>query len=843
MGASARTFGLDKQIQTEHRGKGRSYFVNRLFKKVIFPESDIVGLDLRFEKQRLWLQRAAIAGAVGISLLSAYAWWNSYDNNKTHIAKMDNYVETYCIEKGDSCKGKTEKLEQADFKGILPALDSLQKAAQIYPTLLRDNEDNIPVSMRLGLYQGTTLSPSAHEAYYRVLNRVFLRHIAVYLYNQIAKQLKAGVTDDNEGLLYQNLKVYLMLRDEHVNKLDPEFLEAWMNYEWENSSNINSNEQERLQAHLRALLQNDIFPLKQTELEDTALIESSRKILSSKDRSLQLYWQVKEQAEYLKLPPFRVNSELGEPVTRVFAVADRRGGDVLALEIPGLFTYEGYCGFFKTEVKRVVKDSLDENWVLGLKQQGVLNKTQSKKLTRDVEELYFDEYIKRWKELVYGLKIIPLRDIDTTVRMLDTASIPNSPMRRLLQKVGQNTMLVCESKTAKVADAGAVDLVLKTTQALGSSTAGSILNRKRRLEAARSKGKQEKDPALVVADEFEPLFKLVQGENYREEPFHPILEQLGKVRDLLNQPQNELSPIKRDDAISDLERLAETMALSPPVKYWIEYIIDLSTNLVNHSVGNREAAAAREKKRLELEAEAKAAVEEAEAREDARIDAITKLNHEWRSKVLAEYKKLHNFYPLSQDGEDIPLSSFAKFFGPGGTLDQFFEQHLATYINKAVWRFDDNPLGLSSRLLKSFKQADAIQDGFFHSGSELSVSFYLKPEELLGTDINQFRLVLGDQDFSYAYGPIRESKLEWPTNGAKIQFMTSSGSRVPLQEYGEWAWFRILDDDVMHSGSQLIFTSGDAIMQCKMRVDSIVNPFYLVHSKVLSSFDLPKQLN
>ncbi len=291
MGASVRTFGLDQQVLAKHRGKGRSYFVNRLFKKVIFPESDIVGLDFRFEKQRLWLQRAIIIGAMTITLISTLAWWNSYDTNKTYLAEMNKYIEAYCIEREDSCKGKSKKLGQADFKSILPALDSLQKAAQIYPNLLRNNEGSVPVSMGLGLYQGYRLTPSAQESYYRVLNLVFLRHIAIYLYNKFVERLELKVDTDKE-LLSQNLKAYLMLREEHVDKLDPELLEAWMTYEWENSPDINHNEQERLQAHLKALLQNDIIPIRQNQLEDTKLLERSRKSLLSQDRSLQ-YWQLK----------------------------------------------------------------------------------------------------------------------------------------------------------------------------------------------------------------------------------------------------------------------------------------------------------------------------------------------------------------------------------------------------------------------------------------------------------------------------------------------------------------------------------------------------------------------
>jgi type VI secretion system protein ImpL len=831
MGATVRTFGLEQQVLSEHRGTGRSYFVNQLFKDVIFPESDIVGLDLRHEKQRLWLQRAAIAGALGLTTLSAWAWWNSYDSNKTYVENMDKHVDDYCVEKADSCKGKREKLAQADFKAILPALDSLQKSAQIYPTLLRNNEGNVPVSMRLGLYQGYQLDTSAYDAYSRVLNQVFLRHIAVYLYSQIVEQLKAGVDDETEGFLYQNLKVYLMLREEYANKLEPALLEEWMAHEWEESPNINTTEQERLQVHLKALLQTDIIPLQLTELEDTVLVETARKALLSQDRSLQVYWQIKAAADETQLPHFQVKTALREPVTRVFVSTQ---GDVLSLQIPGLFTYDGYCDFFRTEVKRVVKDSLKENWVLGLKQQTLLDKTESKKLTRQVEELYFDEYIKHWKDLVYGLKVVPLSNVDTAVRMLNTASIPRSPMRLLLQKLEKNTILICESASQKDKKPGIVERTL-------TNKAGTLGNYYKQAKKSKGKGKQEEDVSLMVADEFEPLFKLVQGEKYREEPFYPVLEQLGKVRDFLNKPTEEATRTKRNDAIGNLQMM--TMDLPSPVKDWLEYLIDHSKGLVNTAVAHREDHEEREKAREEAEVAAKEAAEAAEELEKARLDAITNLDNQWRSVVLAEYNKLQHFYPLSEDGEDMPLSAFAKFFGPGGTLVQFFDQHLAAYIDKAGWRFSDNPLGLSRNILDLFKQAEQIQDAFFQMGSEPSVNFYLKPEDLYGENVTQFRLLLGEQEFYYAYGPIRESKLRWPANGAKVQFITQGGrSRVPLQHEGEWAWFKILDD-VNSSGSQLTVTSGNAIMQCKMRVDSVANPFRLVRSHVLSSFRLPKRLN
>ncbi len=838
MSASVQSFGLESQTLPAQHGKGRSYFVNRLFKKVIFPESDIVGLDFRFEKQRLWLERAAIVGVVAITLLGAYAWWISYDSNSAYISNIAKDVKQYCAERENSCKGKHETLAEVDFKGILPAIDSLRDADKVYP-----EEDSVPVSMRLGLYQGYQLKPSAHDAYERVLNRVFMRYVAVHIYNQLAE------LDQNEDLLYQNLKVYLMLTEKHVNKLDSDLLEAWMNYEWENSNDITKDEQIRLASHLKTSL-NHFIPIKVNEISSTKLVEKAQTILLKKDRVLQIYWQIKQLAKENKLPSFKLNKEVGASVSEVFYKNYN--------DIPGLFTYEGYCGFFKKEVKSVVKDRLKENWVLGLKQQNMLNKTQTKKLTRDVEELYFDEYIKQWKALVYGMKIISLKDIDSMVGMLDTASIPNSPIRRFLQKLQKNTMLVCESATDKIAD----DQTLKIAQALGSSKAAAILNRKRRLDQARKK-KQDKDIALVVADVFEPVFKLIEGENFKQEAIHPLLEQLGKVRDLLNKPSEEIKRTKRNDAINDLKRLTQRMRLKSPVKEWMNYLIARSNYLANNIVDHREATvaavlaaeerelarkeaeAAREKARKEAEAAAKAAAEAADAREKARQDKLNKLNNQWQSEIVAEFNKLKGYYPLSKQGEDIPLAIFANFFGTDGILDKFFNDNLKDYINKANWRFSDNPLALSRDVLKLFRQVDVIKDAFFQNSSEPSVSFYLKPHYLGGDNVTQFKLLLGEQEFIYAYGQIRETKLKWPANGAKVEFMTGDESQVVAEKYGEWAWFRMLETLEFVAGNKLSFQSedGNAVMRCKMRVNSIGNPFYLVYSNVLSSFNLPQRLN
>ncbi len=71
MSTLANTFGLRRQVLSTFSGKGRSYFITRLLRDVIFPEAEIAGTNLRFERWRAWIQRGAYAAALLITVIAA----------------------------------------------------------------------------------------------------------------------------------------------------------------------------------------------------------------------------------------------------------------------------------------------------------------------------------------------------------------------------------------------------------------------------------------------------------------------------------------------------------------------------------------------------------------------------------------------------------------------------------------------------------------------------------------------------------------------------------------------------------------------------------------------------
>ncbi|MEN8166448.1 MAG: type VI secretion system membrane subunit TssM, partial [Pseudomonadota bacterium] len=217
MGSLSRTFGVGQQALPPHRGQGRSYFLTRLLKDVIFEEADLVGANRRLEVQRRWLQRAAYAGAVGITALAVLAWTTSFTRNQVYVSQFNGQMEAY------QAVSAERPMDPNDFDELLPRLNALHDVTEVYQPVGEDT----PLLLGMGLYQGDSLSESAREAYRREMTHTLLPAIR----HSLEQHLDAGIGDPD--FQYEALKAYLMLGDhEH---LDPELLKLWMALDWQNS--------------------------------------------------------------------------------------------------------------------------------------------------------------------------------------------------------------------------------------------------------------------------------------------------------------------------------------------------------------------------------------------------------------------------------------------------------------------------------------------------------------------------------------------------------------------------------------------------------------------------------
>src|SRR3546814_14188721 len=63
MGAMANAFGIGRQALTAFSGTGRSYFLTRPLRHVVFPEAGVVSATPALERRRRWVRRGVYAPA------------------------------------------------------------------------------------------------------------------------------------------------------------------------------------------------------------------------------------------------------------------------------------------------------------------------------------------------------------------------------------------------------------------------------------------------------------------------------------------------------------------------------------------------------------------------------------------------------------------------------------------------------------------------------------------------------------------------------------------------------------------------------------------------------------
>ena len=163
LGGVARSLGIDAK-PARSKEQGRSYFITRLLRDVIFQESGLTGVNRRFENQRLWIQRATYAGALIFTLSLAVAWTVSYSLNRSFLRDISAAINDY---------DKVRDASSGDAPDLIAALPRLDVAAHVRD-VASSHADSTPWAMRLGLYQGDYFATVAQDAFMREVDHQFM---------------------------------------------------------------------------------------------------------------------------------------------------------------------------------------------------------------------------------------------------------------------------------------------------------------------------------------------------------------------------------------------------------------------------------------------------------------------------------------------------------------------------------------------------------------------------------------------------------------------------------------------------------------------------------------------
>jgi type VI secretion system protein ImpL len=798
----ARTFGIGRQAIGSGKGTGRSYFLTQLFDKVIFREAGLVSADDKVERRYRWTKRVAFLGVFVAAISMGALWARSYVGNSKMLSETATSVEAY---RTASAVIPPSPIGDTDLISLVPALNILRDLPS-NPTL---EEKEKPAGLGFGLYQGKVIGNQETLTYRASLNQHLLPRLLLRLENQMQANI------NNPDLLYEALRVYLTLG--LVGPMNRELVGSWMQSDWELAFPGTSRDALRsdLNDHLTALLSAPLQPI----ALNNDLVEVVQRVLTQLPQSQRVYNGIINSAEATALPDWRLTDVGGPAIARALS---RSSGKQLNDGISGIYTYEGFHSVFLEQALGVATRIQRESWVLGAEGQQEQSEAVLLAMSRDVLDLYYNDFVLQYDQLLNDLDIIPMTDLSNAVEVTNVLSGATSPMANVLEAISKETKLT-EDRSAgdsTGAEAGAQALATGASPIArrGLSYKGRLALEAMMAATASDTGAQPAPPGQFVEDQFTWLHQLtlaVPGQPSQLDEIVGVLKDVYKDLSNLSFAGGVGNPQDTSTALPRFQAEAGRVT-DGPLKRWANQITAGSSGITTE--GTRAG-----------------------------------INARWQESVLPICERVTtNTYPFVRRATtDTSLPEFSNLFRPGGEIDAFFQENLQKFVDirTSPWSFKagaGKELGISQAVLTQMERAAQIRDAFFAGAATPNIGFQMLPEAL-DPKARGILLEIDGQAVTFRHRDKtpRPVAIRWPgpVGAARVTFTPEKrNSESAIVQNGTWAWFRMLDAaEVRNTNApdrkRVIFNIGGRIAIFQMQSASALSPFSLA---ALSNFSCPK---
>ncbi len=742
----ARSFGVDASAPGSFGGQGRSYFINRLLREVVFQESGLAGVNWRAEVGRAVAQNAAYLALVVAVVALVGGWFTSYRLNLDYLEDVQQTLEAHA-------ERATEPVPvTAGLADVLPRLDALGEVAA---EANRHAEDR-PLLMGLGLYRGDELGEQARRAYHDGLRGLLLPRVELLL-----EALIRSSTRQPEAL-YSHLKAYLMLgRPEH---LDREQLSALVGRQLKGLFAERPAVAEALALHFDVLARN-VDPLGLDSLDATLVAQAQATL---QEASVPVLMLSRLEDIYTERHPLalRLDQAAGLGAERVF----RREQASLSDPIPALYTKAGFEEITRDVRGQLVERFLEDAWVLG---EAALPRgpTARLQLADRFLDTYQARYIAYWESLLADVELVPLLGVSHATEILATLSSPTSPLKRLLQVVVEQTHFPAPepgaAEQAASAAGGRLDQLLGLAE-----TAQQALNRPR--------------PGAAVSQHFGRLQRLVMAGDGAApvDGVIGLLSQLYGELDALGGglgEQDALALVGRSGGADVLRQVRQEAGRQPPpLDRWLTQLAGKGQQVALRSL-----------------------------RTDLNTRYRSQVLPACREVVAGKFPFDSNASAQVPPGDFArlfgPGGVFDQFYNEhlAGLVD-------TSRGNWRWKTRDGASLGIPDSVLAQFRRARTIGQTFFQQGGDMpSLAFTVTPHYLDGR-ARRVTLNFDGQTLVYRHGPPRPQEFRWPGDGSGVTvgFEDRSGRRPSLRYEGPWGLFRALNAGEPSAESEVRFIAG-----------------------------------
>lgn len=809
MSALGRRFAAPSTASAPIPGQGgKSYFIETLFKGVMFNEAGLTGRNAKKERQLRWLQASGLVAVVLALAGLTVGWMVSHDNNQGYLGEVRQGVTTLA-----QAIDQAKQADSESLVALLPLLDHAESMA----ISQRYQGDSAPVSWRLGLLQVPKVQAASEAAYLRLLEEAWSP--------RLVKQMRRSLQDaaiNNPEASYEALKTYLMLHD--PERFNAKLLTAWARNYWDSTlppELLQTGIVDRLGHHLERLMEDRavVSPIP----IDAQLVAEVRQRLAQMSPAQRAYSRMKQLLLTSKDLPsdFTVVRAAGPEAPQIF---NRRTGRPLTQGISGLFTYDGYHGVFSHELPKVTALlSEEEGWVLGHVdgKRGTANEVLTGQLANEVKRLYLKEYATLWEDFLTDVRPVRTASLEQAAEQARLYSSANSSLEQFIRAVAKETTLSAKPGSSA------------SSSSSGTSWLAEKLNRikEEQEQLSRLTGKQVNVGGLVATGTLEADIVDFRFREYRRlamsnsgsgpSPIAISLQVMNEAAAIIASARQQ---VKAGGSVppslsATLERVrAEAKRVPPPLNIMFEELAVATSSYVGRDVrstlgGNMNAT----------------------------------IGDFCKRSILGRY-------PFTRSAtRDVTADDFARLFSPGGAMDEFFRSNLQPMvdISGSSWTFkqgiDGTPVGGSAALV-SFQRAATIRDVYFRAGGKVpSIRLEIKPIEM-DASISQMVLDVDGEVLRYQHGPQIPKSVTWPGTRASGQVrlqITSAGSEnTGMVTEGPWALHRLFDRAQVLPGNAperftAVFNVDGKKLRFEVTASSVLSPFRL---KAMEEFECPNNL-
>ena len=412
------------------------------------------------------LQRALFASAAGLCLLYAILLIVSFFGNRS--------LEQRVIEASRSLNGVT-------ITNGMPGEDALRKLDTLRQSLAQltgYEYDGAPLSLRWGLYTGSSILPSVRRTYYGRFSQLLFGSTQAQILESLQRTPPVPGPTDDYGFAYDSLKSYLLTTAEWKRSSDKslqDFLAAKLRTRWANGrdNQIGAARMDLAKRQFDFYSQDLQHGNPYSPDSDGAAVDRSRSYLA-KFSGVQRVYQFLLAEGAKKNPPASFNQKF--PGT----------GDtvVSTVEVAWAFTRDGWK-FMQDQIKR--QNFGGEQWVLGSYQSQGMDRAAMEK---GILDLYAKDYVDQWRVVLRRSNLKPYANYQDASRKLTLLTGSGAPMLALMWWASQNTSVDVPGVADKfkavqtvVPPSAAQQYIVQTNQSYN----GSLMNLQQAVDRAANK--------------------------------------------------------------------------------------------------------------------------------------------------------------------------------------------------------------------------------------------------------------------------------------------------------------------------------------------------------------------